>query len=157
MSTLLAVMSTNFPIKHGNNFTLKMHDGKSTWVKNMSAEDFKEICKRINLTTVEVLYLPDNDECYIIDSRIPRGWLLDYVSEHDREYTFSAQEGDDYTVTYRLDRAPEKRIMDYTARTDHDTGYFYAPYELCIKTLQMLNENTANTTQYDVPSEDKDD
>lgn len=75
IQTLLGVVTNKYPIRWGNDFTLKMHDNKTAWVKNISAEDFKEICERENILAVEVLYFPDEGTCFVIDARIPRTCL----------------------------------------------------------------------------------
>lgn len=59
----------------GNRFSLKMVDGNSANVLNMFLENFEEICERKQLTTIEVLYLPEHRSCFVVDSRVPRDWL----------------------------------------------------------------------------------
>lgn len=64
-----------YPLNEGNFFTLRMSENTEAWVQNISAEDFEEICDRLKLTTVTVIHLPDEECCFIADSRIPTTWL----------------------------------------------------------------------------------
>ena len=123
VQTLMSVWGEH-PIRRGNQFTLKMHDGKWAWVQNISVEDFQELCKRKKLYAVVVLYLPEHNKCFVIDDRIPCDWYREYVPR-------------------KLPDNPEneKTVLVYKSKTFTEQGFFNCPYDL--HTTFVEDENTS--------------
>lgn len=107
-----------FPRPCGNYFTLKMHDDKYAWVQNITAENLEEICKRKNIHSIEILYLPKENKCFVIDDRIPRNWFR----------------------TYDTKQHPEE---DYDK-----TGYFYMPYIPKFKNFTFSKDGEKYVIEY---------
>jgi len=134
----MGVVATEYPIRSGNRFTLTMHDGNNARVQNMSAEDFTEICKRKKLYSVEVLYIPDERICYVIDGVIPRDWFT-VCEMGNYTYAFDLADGNDCTMTYK-------------GKVKWDEGIINAPYVLECFTAEEITKDDY-TTELDVDSD----
>lgn len=93
-ATLMNVIigpDTEYPLSSGNHFTLRTSLGDA-WVENMRLENYERIVQLKTLRRVEVLVLFDTGKtlpqrCFIVDSRIPRSWLIN--TNHWRQHESS--------------------------------------------------------------------
>lgn len=74
-TTLIGVMTKEFPIEYGNCFSLYDTNGKSHRVVNFVYENLKEWIKRTNQKDIIVRCIPKSDLLWeICDDRIPLNW-----------------------------------------------------------------------------------
>lgn len=84
MHVLTPLNSSDYPIEGGNHFTLRTSMGER-WVENMRLENFEALVDLKSLTRVEVLIterggMMGQRDCYIIDHRVPRDWLINSLT-----------------------------------------------------------------------------
>ena len=83
--SLVGISDNKYPLSFGNYFGFSNPDDPTfsgIYCVNMWAENLREIKKRLNLETIEILRLTsekDRPFCFVKDERIPEDWLNDKI------------------------------------------------------------------------------
>lgn len=149
MTTLVGVIKQNFPLAHGNCFSVECDDKTEYRIVNFVLENLEQLIKTKQIEwPVKILPISER-QAVVVDERIPEAWFNDHYCEtccsfdllpHNQQMQYVRKllrkdieefESEDKKSIYTVQKfKPTERKLDpkWKIEVEEGIGMVYAPY-----------------------------